>query len=99
MTIGPIVSLPSVTPPAMPTADSLTTGSSGFADLVAKGLESVSASERGADALIQKLATGGDVQPHEVMIATAEAQLSVQTAVAVRDAALAAYREIMNLQL
>ena len=99
MTITPVVSLPSVTPPTAPTPSVQAGGDSGFADLVARGLEAVSGSEQQADALIQKLATGGDVQPHEVMIATQEAQLSVQTAVAVRDAAIAAYREIMNLQL
>jgi flagellar hook-basal body complex protein FliE len=83
----------------MPTAESLHAGDSGFAEMIARGLEAVSGSEQRADALIEKLATGGDVQPHEVMIATSEAQLSVQMAVAVRDAAIGAYREIMNLQL
>ena len=45
------------------------------------------------------MAAGGNVQPHEVMIATSQASLAVQMTVAVRDKAVEAYRDIMNMQL
>jgi flagellar hook-basal body complex protein FliE len=78
------------------------TGSSGsgsFANLVKQGLEQVSKAELKADSLLNTMASGGNVQPHEVMIATSQASLAVEMTVAVRDKAVEAYREIMNMQL
>lgn len=74
-------------------------GEPGFGDLVAESLQRVSELEFGADELVQKMAAGADVAPHEVMIAASKANLAVQMTVAVRDRALDAYREIMGLQL
>jgi flagellar hook-basal body complex protein FliE len=77
-----------------------TPGSSGgFAGMVQRGLEQVSQAEFKADSLLNTMATGGNVQPHEVMIATSQASLAVEMTVAVRDKAIEAYREIMNMQL
>ena len=45
-----------------------------------------------------ELARGEDVELHQVTIATTEAALSVQLMVAVRDQALDAYSQIMNMQ-
>lgn len=76
-------------------------GTSGgdFAGLVKRGLEQVSQAEVRADSLLNRMAAGGDVAPHEVMIATTQASLAVEMTVAVRDKAVEAYREIMNMQL
>ena len=71
----------------------------GFAGMVQRGLEQVSQAEFKADSLLNTMATGGNVQPHQVMIATSQASLAVEMTVAVRDKALEAYREIMNMQL
>jgi flagellar hook-basal body complex protein FliE len=73
--------------------------SGGFAGMVQRGLEQVSKAEFKADSLLNTMATGGNVQPHEVMIATSQASLAVEMTVAVRDKAIEAYREIMNMQL
>lgn len=70
-----------------------------FGGLVLRGLEAVSRSEHEADALVQAMASGEPVQVHDVMIATAKAQLSVQMLVAIRDRALEAYQQVMNLQI
>lgn len=73
--------------------------SGSFANLVKRGLEQVSQAELKADSLLNTMAAGGNVQPHEVMIATSQASLAVEMTVAVRDRAVEAYREIMNMQL
>lgn len=70
-----------------------------FGRLLSQGLEGVSSAERQADTFIQQMAAGQPVQPHQVMIATQKALMSVELAVALRDKALEAYREVMNLQL
>ncbi|GIU99279.1 MAG: flagellar hook-basal body complex protein FliE [Actinomycetota bacterium] len=94
-TIGPV-------PPVLPQiADPQPSGSAdrGFSHLVLQGLEAVSRSEQEADALVRAMAAGEPVQPHDVMIATAKAELSVQMLVAIRDKALEAYQQVMNLQI
>ena len=72
---------------------------SSFGDMITKGLQSVSASEHNADSMVQGMAAGKPVQAADVMIATSQAQLSVQMLVAVRDQAVGAYRDIMNMQV
>ncbi|HEY8201004.1 MAG TPA: flagellar hook-basal body complex protein FliE [Actinomycetota bacterium] len=115
MAIAPIsgfsgFKLGGVTPPAPPAPSAVgalgTSGissasdsSGGFAGLVKRGLEQVSQAELKADSLLNTMASGGNVAPHEVMIATSQASLAVEMTVAVRDKAVEAYREIMNMQL
>jgi flagellar hook-basal body complex protein FliE len=74
-------------------------GGASFADAVKKGLEAVSQQEFQANALTEALAAGQPVQIQDVMAATAKSQLSVDLLVQVRNKALDAYREIMNLQV
>ena len=83
----------SAPPGAAPSQDS------SFGDMVTKGLQSVSASEKGADSMVQGMASGKPLQAADVMIATSKASLSVQMLVAVRDQAVGAYRDIMNMQV
>ncbi len=74
-------------------------GGDSFKDAVARGLQSVSNQEHQADGLSQALAAGEQVQIHDVMAATTKAQLSVDLLVQVRNKAVDAYREIMNMQV
>lgn len=71
----------------------------GFGDMVQRGLEQVSGLEQRADAMTQSMATGGDVQIHELMVANTEAQLGIELLSQVRDKAVMAYQEIMRIQL
>ena len=101
MAVSPITSpasISGVSAPTPPTAPTRPDGAS-FGDMVKSGLEQVSAAEQGADDLVQKMASGQSVQPHEVMIATSKATLSVEMLSQVRNKALDAYREVMNLQI
>jgi flagellar hook-basal body complex protein FliE len=75
-------------------------GKTDFGDAIAKGIEAVSSADTKADGLAQALATGDPtVQLHDVTVAAAEANLSLQLMVAVRDKAVEAYQEIINLQV
>lgn len=95
MTVGPIGAVP----PQVPEPVVSSPADGGFSRLVVQGLEAVSRSEQEADALVRAMAAGEPVQPHDVMIATAKAELSVQMLVAIRDKALEAYQQVMNLQI
>ncbi|MFV1989183.1 MAG: flagellar hook-basal body complex protein FliE [Acidimicrobiales bacterium] len=71
-----------------------------FGEAISRNIGAVSAAENKADGLVQALATGDPtVQLHDVTVAAAEANLSLQLMVAVRDKAVEAYREIINLQV
>lgn len=94
MTIAPIGA---AAVPALPTRTPAP-ASSGFGETLADAIGSVSDAENHADDLLGKLARGEDVELHQVTIATTEAALSVQLMVAVRDQAVNAYNQIMNMQ-
>jgi len=48
---------------------------------------------------MQQLATGEDVEIHEVMIAMEEADVSLRVAIAVRDKLIESYQEVMRMQV
>lgn len=71
----------------------------GFGDAIMRGLEQVSSLEQRADAMTQDVATGGPVQIHELMVATTEASLGIEMLAQVRNRAVEAYQQIMQLQV
>jgi flagellar hook-basal body complex protein FliE len=71
----------------------------GFSDAISKGLESVAGLERTADQTVSSFASGGSVQIQDVMTATAKANLGMQVMVELRNKALDAYQQIMNIQV
>lgn len=70
-----------------------------FAASLTDAVRSVESTEKTADTMVNKLAAGEQVELSEVMAATTEAQLSMQTFTAVRDRAVDAYTQFMNLQV
>jgi flagellar hook-basal body complex protein FliE len=62
-----------------------------------EALDSLSQSQNTSDDLIQKLATGEDVELHQVMIAAEQTDVNFRVAVAIRDKLVEAYREIMRM--
>ncbi len=93
MAVAPVgvgVPLPAGTAPAK--------AAPGFGEVLEGAVQKVSDTENHADNLLEKLARGEDVELHQVTIAATEAALSVQLMVAVRDQAVEAYTQIMNMQ-
>ncbi|HEY9899746.1 MAG TPA: flagellar hook-basal body complex protein FliE [Pantanalinema sp.] len=62
-------------------------------------LESVNAEQIHADSLKNELATGGDVELHDVMIAAEKAGISVELTMQLRNKLLDAYQEIMRMSV
>lgn len=69
-----------------------------FAGLLAKGLESVQATQKNADDLAVKVADGSLKDPAQYTMAANEATLAMQLTLAVRNKALDAFQEIMRMQ-
>jgi flagellar hook-basal body complex protein FliE len=84
--------MPAIKPPASVSGE-------GFGQILTDAVNDLNESQLRADDLVQQLATGGDVELHDVMIAQEQADLSFQLAIQVRNKVLEAYQEIMRMQI
>lgn len=73
--------------------------STSFGDVMKTALDSVNEQQVYADDLRNQLVMGGDVEVHEVMLASEEAKLSLQLAVQIRNSLTEAVKELTSLQL
>jgi flagellar hook-basal body complex protein FliE len=62
-------------------------------------LSGLNESQMESDSLVQKLASGQDVDLHQVMIATEENDVNFRVVMAIRDKLVDAYREIMRMSV
>lgn len=69
-----------------------------FAGLVSGAVESMNVLNQQAASLARGLMEGSGVDVHQAMIATEKAEQSFELALAVRNKAVAAYQQVMNLQ-
>ncbi|MCL4559616.1 MAG: flagellar hook-basal body complex protein FliE [Chloroflexi bacterium] len=96
-------------PPIQPFSPNSVTGPAsgirpaGTADSVEKTfsqvLDTLNQSQNESDNLIQQLASGEDVDLHQVMIATEENDVNFRVAIAIRDRLVDAYREVMRMSV
>ena len=97
-------------PPIMPVASAVSPISlvapaasapagSGFAELLAQGMQNMETKVARADELVRQFAVDGSVPVHQVTFALEEARLSVELAMQVRTRLTEAYRDLMNMQL
>jgi flagellar hook-basal body complex protein FliE len=105
MAIGPLAGVSSAAfTPLAALADTATTGASKasatvFGDAVVGALSDLSAAHHTADVLATKAATGGLADVHDYTIAATEASLATELTVAVRNKAVEAFTQIMNMPL
>jgi flagellar hook-basal body complex protein FliE len=62
-------------------------------------LSTLNQSQQNSDALVEKLASGEDVDLHTVMIGLEENDINFNVALGIRDKLVDAYREIMRMQV
>ena len=76
------------------------TGKVGFADALKASLDGVNATQKSAEALGTRFAMGDDkVSLSDVMISAQKANIGFQATVQVRNKLVAAYQDIMNMQI
>jgi flagellar hook-basal body complex protein FliE len=69
-----------------------------FADLLQNAIGSEQALEDQASSTVEGLMNGSGVDVHQAMIATQKANLAFEMALAVRNKAVAAYQQVMQMQ-
>ena len=62
-----------------------------------QALQSLTKMQENSDGLMQQLASGGDVDVHQVLIAAETTDINFRIAVAIRDRLVEAYREVMRM--
>ncbi|WP_266158298.1 flagellar hook-basal body complex protein FliE [Dyella silvatica] len=70
-----------------------------FIDLLGQGVGTLNHSLDAADSATRALAAGTDMPVHDVMIALEQARLDMQFAVQVRNRVVAAYHDIVSMQV
>lgn len=75
-------------------------GKVGFADALKASLDSVNTAQKSAEALGSRFAMGDDrVSLSDVMISSQKANIGFQATIQVRNKLVAAYQDIMNMQI
>lgn len=70
-----------------------------FGDALKHQMNTINAAQAEANTAQETYATGGDIELHNVMIATEKAELSLQLAMQIRNKAVAAYQEISHMSI
>lgn len=83
----------------VPSISSAPPTGAGFGELLAKGVENVTALQDNASRLSGQIATGQLTDISEFTTAAAKASLGVSLTAAVRNRAIEAYQEIMRMQV
>jgi len=70
-----------------------------FASVLKNSIEKVNDAQFQSDQLTNKLAKGGNVDLHEVMIASQKASVTLQATIEIRNKVIEAYQEVMRMQV
>lgn len=71
----------------------------GFADLLGKAINDLQSVSDTADQKVNALATGEDVELHDVMLAVEAESMAISLATQVRNKAVEAYQEVFRMQI
>jgi flagellar hook-basal body complex protein FliE len=99
--INPIgsVSVPLILPgQPLARADSAP-GSAPFKDFLLNSIQEVNSMQQEADQVVEKLVTGGEVNPVEVLTAVQKADIAFRLMIQVRNKIVEAYKEVENIRI
>ncbi len=88
-----ILQLPAL---AKPAADA---GGESFKDCLINSIQEVNSMQHAADQAVEKLASGGDVEPAEVLHAVQKANIAFQMMMQMRNKIVQAYQDIQNVRV
>ncbi len=75
------------------------TPAAGFADLLGRAIGELQQVSNNADQKVNALATGQDVELHDVMLAVEAESIAISLATQVRNKAVEAYQEVFRMQI
>jgi flagellar hook-basal body complex protein FliE len=81
------------------TAAALAGGQNSFKEILLEGLDQVNSLQQQADAAVQQLVTGSQVNPSEVLSTLQKTELSFQLMIQIRNQLVQAYQEVTNIRI
>src|SRR5688500_715655 len=98
---------PPLAPLAPPSANWSSAGTSGtepagqapFKNVLLEALDQVNTMQQQADAAVEQLVTGGDVNPAEVLTTLQKADMSFKLMLQIRNKLVQAYQEVSNIRI
>jgi flagellar hook-basal body complex protein FliE len=97
--INSISSLPSSLPLTMSGANKTDAARDSFKSYLLDSIQQVNSMQQDADTAVEKLMTGGDANPAEVLTAVQKADLAFKMMLQVRNKLVAAYDEIQAIRV
>ena len=99
-TIQPLAT-PLIAPGQSPGATTTAAPADGksFKDYLLNSIHEVNSVQQSADQAVEKLVTGGDVSPAEVLTAVQKADLAFRMMMQIRNKIMAAYDEVKNIRV
>jgi flagellar hook-basal body complex protein FliE len=88
--------LPLPAPSATPSAAA---GQPSFKDFLLNSMQEVNSMQQDANHAVEALATGGDVNPAEVLTAVQKADLAFRMMMQIRNKLVEAYQEVQNVRV
>ena len=98
---SPIAGVGSIAPVAVPSpiTPSAAGGNGAFQKVLSSAISQVEAYRGEADVQVQKFLSGESQELHQVMLATQQAEISLELFQSVRNKVVQAYQEIMRMQM
>ncbi|APH05262.1 flagellar hook-basal body complex protein FliE [Bacillus weihaiensis] len=97
--IGKINSVQQVLQPNQVQPASNAKKNTSFGEILKKSIDQVNTSQIESDKMTEALASGKNVELHDVMISSQKASITMLTAIEVRNKAIEAYQEMMRMQV
>jgi flagellar hook-basal body complex protein FliE len=92
-------SRPALTPAQSPDLANAAPNSTSFKDFLMNSMQQVNSAQQTADAAVEKLATGGDVSPAEVLTAVQKADIAFRMMMQIRNKIVQAYEDVQNVRV
>ena len=84
---------------AAPSAGAGTGADGSFKDFLVNSIQEVNSMQQAADHAVEKLATGQDVSPAEVLTAVQKADIAFRMMMQIRNKMVQAYQEVQNIRV
>ena len=95
----PSINISGIAPQLQPGAANSPDATTAFKEVLLEGLDQVNQMQQSADAAVEQLFTGGEVDPAEVLTAVQKADMSFRLMMQIRNKLVQAYQEIRDIRI
>ncbi len=74
-------------------------GTPSFKDVLLNSIDQVNSMQKAADQAVEQLATGGEVNPAEVLTAVQKADIAFRMMMQIRNKIVQAYQDVQNIRI